>query len=135
MSVQDPFLSKSSQHVAVRLQPKGRESPEVVISDIQLWKKIPSRFESLMHTHDGLRNPSQLPETGAKAKFLGRGEIDTQPDTIISSDMGLRSTNSSVNKRHASLLLVFSGYNVKRYSPSPLIRVPSKQCSLYLALV
>ena len=130
----------------MRWQPKGRESPTEVISDIQLWKKVPSRSESSIHTHDGLRTPPQLPETGAKRDLLEHGEDSTQIHTTTASNKGLVSVNGSVIKRNASLLLVFSGCVLNRRalirapfsrgpSTPPFGRVPSKQRPLYLALV
>ena len=102
--------------------------------DVQLWRKVPNSFESLVHTHDGLRNPSQLPETGAKRDLLEHGKYPAQIHTTTASNKGLVSVNDSVMKRHASSLLVFSGHELKQMG-APLIRVPSKQRPLCLALV
>lgn len=122
------------------LQPKGHKSPAVHISDVQLWRKVvlPDRLsESLVHTRDGLRNPSQLPETGAKRDLLEHGEDPTQIHTTTASDKGRVSVNDSVMKRHASSLLVFSGQGLETlgFFGAPFNRVPSKQCLLCLALV
>ena len=119
------------------LQPKGHKSPAVRWSDAQLWRKVPNRSESLVHTHDGLRTPSQLPETGAKRDLLEHGKHPTQIHTTTASNEGLVSVNDSVMKRHASSLLVFSGYGFEMlaFVSAPLIRVPSKQRPLCLALV
>ena len=114
------------------LKPKGQKSPGLFMSDIQLWRKIPNRSESLIHTHDGLRTPSQLPKTEATRDLLEHEKYPTQIHTA--STKGLVSVNGNVMKRHASSLLVFSEYGSKRAYRAPLIRVPSKQCSLCLAL-
>ena len=133
---QDPFLSKSSQQVDIRLHPKGRGSPVVAVSDVQLWRKVSSRSELDIRAHNVLRTPLQVPEIGGQAESLASSTLATQPNTSIPSDMDPRPMNSSGMKRHASSLLVFSGHSTTpTFCGTLFSRVPSKQRPHCLALV
>ena len=135
-SVQDFFLSESSRRVSVNWKPKG-QAPKWTLSDVQLWKKVPDRTESLSPAHYGLPAPSQLLENGAKRDLLDDSRYPTQIHTTTASNEALVQYNDLVRKRHASSLLVISGHGLRVpwFVGAPLIRLPSKQCPLCLALV
>ena len=96
---------------------------------IQLWRKVPNQYESLVRTHDSPRTKSHQPTTGAKGGSPERGELSTQLDTTTALNMGPESVNGSVMKRHASSLLFFDGLSRGLFN-----RIPRKQCPVCLVL-
>ena len=129
--IQKTFLSKLSRDVHMRLGPlpTNRTDTTDFHGIIQLWRKVPNQYQSLVRTHDSPRTESHLPKTGAKGGSPERGDFSTQLDTTTASNMGPGSVDGPVMKKYASSLLVFSG-NLPRTAAlidRQLISLPRKQ--------
>ena len=105
---------------------------------IQLWEKAPDRYESHIHTHDGLH---ALLTTKAKRDLIKKDLLKYkrypfETHTTTTSNKGLGSVIEPVEKRQTSSLLVFSAYDLDIPAPTktPLIKIPRKQCPVRLLL-
>ena len=113
------------------------ESGDIIChTAIQLWRKVPTQYESFNGTTDAPHNQPHAwiaKEGRALSEYEGSS---TKADPNTASNIGLNHTNGSAMGTSASSLLVFRGeYTLREtHDGSRLSSIPRTQCPCYLMI-